>query len=72
MPLSIDEHYLYAFSGKLQEALFEKLGLGSANAHTRCSAYIAEEHHVVATREELVAKKKRLEDVHQALLNFGL
>ena len=52
--------------------MFEKLGLGSDSAHARCAAYIAEDPHVVAAREELTTKMKRLETVQKALLNFGL
>ncbi|KAJ2990797.1 hypothetical protein NUW54_g8371 [Trametes sanguinea] len=72
VPLTIDHHFLYAFAAALHERLFERLGLGAANAQARCSAYIAEDPTVVATRDELVAKKKRLENVRRALYNFGL
>ena len=51
--------------------MFEKLGLGSDGSHARCEAYIAEDPHTVAVREELMAKVKRLETVQKALLNFG-
>lgn len=63
---------MYAFVDSLQEVLFEKLGLGSANSHARCLSYLAEDPQVVALREELLAKKKRLESVQKALINFGL
>ncbi|KAI0746433.1 P-loop containing nucleoside triphosphate hydrolase protein [Daedaleopsis nitida] len=72
VPLAIDESYLYTFARTLQEVLYEKLGLGSAHANARCSAYIAESPQVAAAREELTTKKRRLENVHKALLNFGL
>ena len=72
MPLSIDEHFLYAFVETLQAVLFEKLGLGSTNSHTRCLSYLAEDPQIVTLREELLAKKKRLESVQKALINFGL
>ncbi|PIL25642.1 transporter [Ganoderma sinense ZZ0214-1] len=72
VPLSIDQHFLYAFSQGLQAVLFDKLGLGSANAETRCAAYIAEDPAVVALRSELLSKKKQLESLQTALYNFGL
>ncbi|OSD00780.1 hypothetical protein PYCCODRAFT_1437127 [Trametes coccinea BRFM310] len=72
IPLTIDHHFLYAFAAALHERLFERLGLGAANAQARCSAYIAEDPTIVATRDELMAKKKRLENVQRALYNFGL
>ena len=52
--------------------MFERLGLGSDGSYARCQAYIAEDPYVVATREELSTKMKRLETVQKALLNFGL
>ncbi|KAI0820111.1 P-loop containing nucleoside triphosphate hydrolase protein [Trametes gibbosa] len=72
VPLTIDHHFLYAFAEKLHERLFERLGLGAHNAAARCSAYIAEDPTIVAARDELLAKKKRLENVQRALFNFGL
>ncbi|KAI1791422.1 P-loop containing nucleoside triphosphate hydrolase protein [Ganoderma leucocontextum] len=72
IPLSIDQHFLYAFSQALQAVLFDKLGLGSPNSETRCAAYIAEEPGVVALRSELLSKKKQLESLQAALYNFGL
>ena len=57
---------------ELQRLLYERLGLGTANSAARCSAYIAEDPTIVAMRDELLAKKKRLENVQKALFNFGL
>ena len=51
--------------------MFEKLGLGSDGSHARCEAYIAEDPHIVAKREEVMVTAKRLETVQKALLNFG-
>ncbi len=72
VPMSIDYYFLYAFAEQLHERLFERLGLGTANAAARCSAYVAEDPSVVAARDELMAKKKRLENVQRALYHFGL
>ncbi|KAI0363541.1 hypothetical protein BV20DRAFT_958073 [Pilatotrama ljubarskyi] len=71
VPKMIDRKLLYALADRLQAVLIEKLGLGSAKADARCTAYIAEDAHVVATRTELLAKKKKLEEVQRALFNFG-
>lgn len=72
IPLSIDQHFLYALAERLQGVLIEKLGLGSAKADARCAQYVAEDPHVNAQRAELLAKKKKLESVQRALFNFGL
>ncbi|KAI0706855.1 P-loop containing nucleoside triphosphate hydrolase protein [Cerioporus squamosus] len=72
IPLSIDHHFLYAFVKQLQQLLFERLGLGTARSAERCAEYIAEEPNMVASRDELLTKKKRLENVQRALFNFGL
>ena len=72
VPLAIDHSFLYAFSERLRERLFERLGLGGANASERCTGYIAEDPGIVAQRDELTSKKKRLENVQRALFNFGL
>ena len=72
IPLSIDHHFLYAFASELPHELFARLGLGTANAAARCGSYIAEDPAIVATRDELLAKKKRLENVQRALYDFGL
>ncbi len=72
IPLSIDHHFLYAFVKQLQQLLFERLGLGTARSAERCNEYVAEEPTIVATRDELLTKKKRLENVQRALFNFGM
>ncbi|EIW56258.1 uncharacterized protein TRAVEDRAFT_49098 [Trametes versicolor FP-101664 SS1] len=72
IPLSIDQHFLYALAERLQGVLIEKLGLGSAKADARCAQYVAEDPHINAQRAELLAKKKKLESVQRALFNFGL
>ena len=72
VPLTIDHHFLYAFADTIRARLFERLGLGTPTAHQRCVAYVAEDPAIVATRDELLAKKKRLENVRQALFTFGM
>ena len=72
IPLSIDHHFLYAFAKQLQQQLFERLGLGTTRSAQQCSDYIAEDPNIVAMRDELLTKKRRLENVQRALFNFGL
>ncbi|EMD31064.1 hypothetical protein CERSUDRAFT_60537 [Gelatoporia subvermispora B] len=72
VPLSIDHTFLYTFAEALQPYLIERLGIGSQNAAARCQAYISEDPHVIAQREELMGRKKRLESVQTELFNFGL
>ncbi|OSD00779.1 P-loop containing nucleoside triphosphate hydrolase protein [Trametes coccinea BRFM310] len=72
IPAAIDQHLLYAFSEVLLETLIEKLGLASEDAAARCAKYLAEEPDVAAMREELQAKKRRLDQVHKELCEFGL
>ncbi|KAI0650981.1 P-loop containing nucleoside triphosphate hydrolase protein [Trametes meyenii] len=72
VPLTIDHNFLYAFAGKLHERLFERLGLGTANAAARCVSYVEEDRAIVAQRDELTSKKRRLENVQRALYNFGM
>ncbi|KAI0681580.1 P-loop containing nucleoside triphosphate hydrolase protein [Earliella scabrosa] len=69
---AVDQHFMYEFSATLHRVLYEKLGLGALNARERCRSYLVEDPSIVARREELVAKKERLEDVYKALVNFGL
>ncbi|OBZ74744.1 Interferon-induced GTP-binding protein Mx1 [Grifola frondosa] len=72
IPLSIDHLFLYTFAETLQAHLIDKLGLGSANAIARCTAYLAEDPYLVSMREELESRKKRMESVQKELFNFGL
>jgi hypothetical protein len=57
---------------ELQPFLISKFELGTAAATARCAAYLAEDPDLVAKREELAARKKRLEKVQLELYNFGL
>ncbi|KAI0633204.1 P-loop containing nucleoside triphosphate hydrolase protein [Trametes polyzona] len=68
--LAIDEHLLYAFSRDLHDTLHEKLGLTQDESSARCERYLAEDPDVSALREELLAKKKRLDGVQKALYEF--
>ncbi|KAH9921275.1 P-loop containing nucleoside triphosphate hydrolase protein [Amylocystis lapponica] len=72
VPLAIDHLFLYEFAAGLQAFLIARLELGTPSAPARCAAFLAEPANVVAQREELVGRKKRLEGVQMELFNFGL
>ncbi|KII84204.1 hypothetical protein PLICRDRAFT_46578 [Plicaturopsis crispa FD-325 SS-3] len=72
VPILIDLLFVKAVSKDVQSFLVTKLGLGTANATARCAQYLAEDPNIVQRRDELVARKKRLENVADELYNFGL
>lgn len=72
VPLSIDESFLYASADALQDFLIEKLELGKPDATERCRAYLIEDPSIVANRDKLCTKQKRLEVVQRELFSFGL
>lgn len=72
VPMIIDNKFLRAFARELQAHLIRHLGLGAADAVARCAAYLEEDPLTVAKREELLARKKRLENVQEELLRFGI
>ncbi|KAH8092249.1 P-loop containing nucleoside triphosphate hydrolase protein [Cristinia sonorae] len=72
VPMTIDNMFLFAFARELQPCLIEKLGLGSFSSAARCASYLAEDPNVVHERDELLARKKRLESVQIELFNAGL
>ena len=72
VPMAIDCEFLKAFGEELHMHLTRQLGLGTADAVAKCAAYLEEDPHVVARREELTGRKQRLENVQEELLRFGL
>ena len=70
--MTVDHAFLFGSANALQEVLVEQLGLGTPNSSTRCAAYLAEDSRIVRLRDELLAKKRRLEGVQSELDNFGL
>ena len=46
--------------------------MGTSSAGARCGKYLQEDPSVVARKDELVARKKRLESVAFELQSFGL
>ncbi|KAK7676574.1 hypothetical protein QCA50_020450 [Cerrena zonata] len=72
IPMTIDHTFLFSFSELLQSFLIEKLALGTADSASRCAKYLSEDPGVVAEREELLSKKKRLDSIRTELVNFGV
>lgn len=72
VPSLIDLKFIKAITQELQSFLISELGLGTENANDRCTKYLAEDPNVIARRDELVARKNRLESVKVELQNFGL
>lgn len=72
IPSMIDLKFVKALAKEIQPFLIAKFELGTDNANTRCAMYLAEDPNIVAKRDELTARKKRLESVHQELIKFGL
>lgn len=72
VPSLIDRMFIKAVGKELQPFLISKFELGTVAATARYSAYLAEDPNLVGRREELAARKKRLEKVQLELYNFGL
>jgi len=72
IPSLVDFKFVKAISTDLQNHLITELGLGSGDASERCAAFLAEDPMIVKRREELKARKIRLETVKTELQNFGL
>ncbi|KAJ7143314.1 P-loop containing nucleoside triphosphate hydrolase protein [Mycena crocata] len=72
IPSLIDAKFLRAIAQTLQQDLISEFGLGSENANAVCAAFLAEDPRLVAKREDLIAKRRRLEAVQIQLHNFGL
>ena len=72
IPSTIDLNFVKAIFKGLQNFLISELGLGAADSSSRCAKYLAEDPNVIARRDDLVARSKRLESVKTELHNFGL
>lgn len=72
VPSIIDLTYVKAISGGLQTVLINKLELGQPAGSERCRRLLAEDPMVVARREELLVRKKRLQSVQAEVNRFGV
>ena len=65
-------HRSSRIKNKLQTFLINKMALGAPDAPQRCARLLAEDPNIIARRDELTLRKKRLETVRAELYNFGL
>lgn len=72
MPSLIDLLFLKAIRKDVQRFLTKNLSLGAADARDRCVKYLAEDPMMVARRDELIVRKKRLDSVQSQLRMFGV
>ncbi|KAF5349459.1 hypothetical protein D9757_012431 [Collybiopsis confluens] len=72
IPRFIDLLFVRELARTLQPFLIAKFGLGTPSANERCASYLGEDPAVVARREELLARKKRLESVERELDEYSL
>ncbi|KAJ7629835.1 P-loop containing nucleoside triphosphate hydrolase protein [Mycena rosella] len=72
IPSLIDSKFLRAIAQTLQQDLISEFGLGGENANAACATFLAEDPRLVAKREDLIARRRRLETVQVQLHNFGL
>ncbi|KAL0952897.1 hypothetical protein HGRIS_007115 [Hohenbuehelia grisea] len=72
IPGIIDLRFVKAIAEDIQTFLIRKLALGTEEAAARCKAYLAEDPAVVAQRDELTGRVKRLETVIATLKQGGL
>ncbi|KZS86992.1 P-loop containing nucleoside triphosphate hydrolase protein [Sistotremastrum niveocremeum HHB9708] len=69
VPLMINHNYLSDLVGSLQRVLILGLALGDVS---RAAAYLAEDPQVVSARTKLSSKQKRLLEVRNELVKFGV
>ena len=71
VPLAINHELIYGFidpgPNRLQDNLYERLGLNGAEAEAECEKLLREPPNVQATREELSAQYERLSAAATAL-----
>jgi hypothetical protein len=71
VPLAINHELIYGLlhpdRGRLQDVLFERLGLNGADADAQCKKLLREPPNVHATRQELSVRYERLTAAATAL-----
>ncbi|KAJ3722601.1 P-loop containing nucleoside triphosphate hydrolase protein [Lentinula raphanica] len=72
IPRFIDLLFVRELGKTLQPFLISKFSLGTSSANERCEKYLGEDPHTVAKREELLARRKRLESVRRELDEYSL
>ncbi|KDQ21433.1 hypothetical protein BOTBODRAFT_98847 [Botryobasidium botryosum FD-172 SS1] len=71
VPLAIEHTFVRALVEGIQGSLIKKLRLGEPDSRQRCALFLNEDQNVVLLREELEARRHRLEQANHELLNFG-
>lgn len=71
VPRTIDHDCLQALANTINETLVKDLGVGDTTATSRLRGYFAEDPETSILRDELQAKKTRLEEIMLKLNNFG-
>lgn len=66
--MTIDNVFFRSLAEKMQSALFIGLALGDK---VKAAEYLVEDPKVVVKRDELTARKERLDIVRQKLLKFS-
>lgn len=72
IPSLIDLLFVRRLGDTLQPFLISKFGMGTPSANERCASYLGEDPMLVANRDELLAKKKRLESIDKELDEYSL
>lgn len=71
VPLAINHELIYGLihpdRGKLQDVLYDRLGLDGAGAETECEKLLQEPPNIQATRDDLSAQYERLSMAATAL-----
>ncbi|KAK0196875.1 P-loop containing nucleoside triphosphate hydrolase protein [Armillaria mellea] len=72
IPSFIDLLFVRKVAEELQSFLISKFGLGTVAANEKCARYLEEDPGLVARREELISREKRLLSVQKELNSFGI
>ncbi|KAF9066276.1 P-loop containing nucleoside triphosphate hydrolase protein [Rhodocollybia butyracea] len=72
VPRVIDLSFVREIGKTLQPFLISQFSLGNPSANDRCANYLGEDAALVARREELLARRKRLESVEKELEEYSL
>lgn len=72
IPSFIDLLFVRKVAEELQPFLISKFGLGTVAANEKCARYLEEDPGLVARREELIGREKRLLSVQKELNSFGI
>ncbi|KAK0503501.1 P-loop containing nucleoside triphosphate hydrolase protein [Armillaria luteobubalina] len=72
IPSFIDLLFVRKMAEELQPFLISKFGLGTVAANEKCARYLEEDPGLVARREELISREKRLLSVQKELNSFGI